>query len=182
MFQRIMVILTIATLSACQAPTPPTPPTATAAPAPIVPDIKGIRLGQTPAEFKAHFPEATCKSLEEPDTTQCTTNGQTLGGHSTIVEATYDHDRAFLVNAYGIDKAAMPDITAALVVKYGVPADVAHRPAKLQDPRETVWAGNGWWLVSSTVAYQSMGVVMLTDSRWLDRKERSRIKAAAQDL
>lgn len=181
MFQRTLVVLTIAALSACQAPTPPTA-TAIATPAPVVPDIKGIRLGQAPAEFKAHFPEAACKPLDEPDTTQCTTNEQTLGGHSAIVEATYDHDRAFLVNAYGIDKAAMPDITAALVVKYGAPADAAHRPAKLQDPRETVWAGDGWWLVSSTVAYQTMGVVMLTDSRWLDRKERNRIGAAAQDL
>ena len=124
-------------------PLPPHPPRA-------VPDVAGIRLGDTLASVQSRFAGAHCKAVDADDITeQCVIGGQPFAqAGDAVVYVSFAAKRTVIVQAYGLSAAGMTPMVQALTARYGTPDDERHRPPRAHAPAVS-WSTDGWFLVAT---------------------------------
>ncbi|UJJ60402.1 hypothetical protein [Rhodanobacter denitrificans] len=154
---------------------------ATAATAKVVPDIKGLKLGDSQAAISAKYPDAQCHP--EKTGVLCQVNGQGYGGsESGILQIALEDDHAVMIGASALQGDKLNLIVSAMTTKFGAPDDDAHRPSGAS-ASEVTWTGDHWLLVASPHdAGSSFAAVSLVDADWMRAKLKASVSNAAKDL
>lgn len=139
----------LALLAGCQSaelPSGPLPPH----PMRPVPDVAGIRLGDTLASVQARFAGAHCKAVDAEDITeQCVIGGLPFAqAGDAVAYVSFAGERTVIVQAYGLPATGMALMVQALTARYGAPDDERHRPPRARPPAVS-WSTDDWFLVAT---------------------------------
>ncbi|MFK2905348.1 hypothetical protein ISP17_15400 [Dyella ginsengisoli] len=139
----------LALLAGCQSaelPSVPLPPH----PMRPVPDVAGIRLGDTLASVQARFAGAHCKAVDAEDITeQCVIGGLPFAqAGDAVAYVSFAGERTVIVQAYGLPATGMALMVQALTARYGAPDDERHRPPHARPPAVS-WSTDDWFLVAT---------------------------------
>lgn len=169
----------LALLTGCQSaelpagPLPPHPPRA-------VPDVAGIRLGDTLASVRARFAGAHCKRVDAEDITeQCVIGGQPFAqAGDAVVYVSFAGERTVIVQAYGLPATGMAPMVQALTARYGTPDDERHRPPRAHAPAVS-WSTEDWFLVATPAgAGQPFAGAILYQRAFVQDVQRAAIRRA----
>lgn len=146
---RTALLAALLALAGCQPSEWPAEPLAPH-PARPLPDIAGIRLGDTLASVQSRFPDAHCKPVDAEDITeQCVIADQPFAGAGrAAVYVSFAGARAVIVQAYGLPAAGMTPMVQALGARYGAPDDARHRPPRARPPAVS-WSTADWFLIAT---------------------------------
>ncbi|KZC39882.1 hypothetical protein RHOFW510R12_01155 [Rhodanobacter sp. FW510-R12] len=154
-----------------------------AAPAPVraIPDIRGLKLGDSQAQVSARFPTAACEA--KGGQVLCQVNGTGYGGsESGILQIILESDHAVAIGAKALEGDKFNLIVSAMITKFGSPDDAAHRPA-MASSADVTWTGDHWWLVAAPHDEgSSFAGVTLINSDWVDARLKSKLSGAAKNL